>query len=387
MSFFDGLSSLFISDVSNISLVQGQYDSWLVVLSVVVAASASFFALRLAETARNITLDRYRYVAQFSGAVILAGGIWSMHFIGMLAFTMPHPMAYDLSLTILSLFPALIAGFIVIKSLARNESTFSAILRSGIFVGVGIGAMHYIGMAAMDMPLTLKYNPYLFLISIFVAVCLAVVALVSRSAMRKYFPNMSSIRIKMIAAVIMGCAIAGMHYTGMAAAYFIDTAPNSPVHIDVDDRYIGYVVAAFSMIIFVMAVSVSAQLRYRQMLVDIRSSEGRLKAILETATDGLLTINGCGIIQEVNPAALRIFGWSQAELLGQSIKVLMLDESDPNYDSLLSDYFNPAKSTVLGHTNETWVKHKSGRLFPIQLGVGRIESDDGEPFISLMCPT
>ncbi len=374
------LSSLFITDLSGVTLVAGHYDAFLVVLSVLVASSASFFALRLAETARFISVKRYQMVAQFSGALILAGGIWSMHFVGMLAFVMPHSMHYDPSITILSLFPALIASYMVIKSLVRNIDSITNTLRNGIIVGAGIGAMHYIGMAAMEMHLTLKYNPYLFITSIFVAVFLACVALGTRSFMRKTFPKLSPIKIKLVAAPIMGCAIAGMHYTGMAAAYFIDDTANGMTFTSAfnDDGMMGYAVGFFSMIVFVLAVNVSAQLRYRQMLAEKTDSEARLQAILDTATDGLMTINAKGEIQELNAASERIFGWSQEELIGQCIHVLMPDADHPDYDSFMVDYFNPSKISVLGNSKEISAKHKEGTVFPIQVGIGSINLREGE---------
>lgn len=374
------LSSFFITDFSHVNIVEGQFDMMLVVLSILVASSASFFALRLAETARFITHVRYRYIAQFSGAMILAGGIWSMHFVGMLAFVMSHPMSYDPSLTVLSLFPALVASYIVIKSLVINRDSIWQVIRNGVIVGAGIGAMHYIGMAAMEMHLTLKYDPYLFLASIFVAVFLAIVALGARTVLRHVFPNMASIKVKLIAATIMGCAISGMHYTGMAAAYFIDDLPKA-AHVFAglnDDEFMGYAVALFSMIVFVLAVNISAQLRYRQMLIEKSASEARLQAILDTATDGLLTIAPNGDIQEVNTAAEHIFGWSSDELVGQNIKVLVPEEGHDEYDSFLVDYFDPSKISVLGNSKETIAMHKSGHVFPVQLGMGSIDLGHGD---------
>ena len=102
------LNQFFTTDVDPSLLVTEKYDPLLVVLSILLASSASFFALRLAETARHIVLTRYRHIATVTGAVILAGGIWSMHFVGMLALDLPHAMNYDLFLTIISLFPSII---------------------------------------------------------------------------------------------------------------------------------------------------------------------------------------------------------------------------------------------------------------------------------------
>ncbi|TDR12506.1 multi-sensor hybrid histidine kinase [Marinomonas communis] len=377
------LTQMFTTSVDSALLVQGQYDSPLVILSILLASSASFFALRLAETARHIVLARYRHIATATGALILAGGIWSMHFVGMLAFKLPHHMDYDWFLTVLSLIPAFVASLIVLKSLIyvqeKDALSLRLTLRNGVIVGAGIGTMHYVGMAAMDMHLTVKYNPYLFALSVVVAVVLACVALLARRAMKLTFPDMPTIRIKFIIAAIMGCAISGMHYTGMAAAYFIKGSSSSFLALPPgDNSEMGYAVSIFSFLIFILAMNVSSQLRYRQLLIEQSASEARTQAILDTATDAVITINAKGIIQEFNTAAQAMFGWTECEATGQSVDLLFPDKGDAQYDGFLVEYFALANTSVVGTNRELMARNKAGRLFPIQLGIGRINLPNGE---------
>jgi NO-binding membrane sensor protein with MHYT domain len=136
-----------------------------------------------------------------------------MHFIGMLAFTMPMPMSYDIGLTILSLLVAIVVtsgGFYVISR--SNDSPLYLIL-SGIFMGLGIIAMHYTGMAAMHGNVELSYDPRFVALSVVIALGAATVAL--WLAFRT-----TDLAQKLVAAVVMGLAISGMHYTGMQAAIF-----------------------------------------------------------------------------------------------------------------------------------------------------------------------
>ncbi|MBM6551531.1 MHYT domain-containing protein [Marinomonas ostreistagni] len=373
------LSNFFVTDLSSATLIQGHYDPFLVVLSVLIASSASFFALRLAETARHIENEQHRRIAMVTGAVILGGGIWSMHFVGMLAFNMPHQIDYDLLLTIVSLVPAFIASLSVLKSLIRERDSLKVIIKNSLIVGAGIGGMHYIGMAAIDMNLSLRYNPYLFAMSIFVAVTLAGVALLARRAMKQAFPNMPTIRIKMIIASIMGMAISGMHYTGMSAAYFIQEAGNSvPLRPLEDNSELAYAVSIFSFLIFILALNVSSQLRYRQLLMERTASEARNQAILNTATDAVFTLNSRGIIQEFNAAAEQIFGWPEAQIKNQSVRVLFPNEADPQYDGFLVEYFASGQQEIVGRSKEILACHRNGDTFPIQLGVGRINLPSGE---------
>ncbi|WP_067095695.1 MHYT domain-containing protein [Marinomonas atlantica] len=377
------LNQFFTTDVDPSLLVTGEYDPLLVVLSILLASSASFFALRLAETARHIVLTRYRHIATVTGAVILAGGIWSMHFVGMLALDLPHAMNYDLFLTIISLFPAIIASYSVLKSLIyvqeKDALSLRLTLRNGVIVGAGIGAMHYLGMAAMDMHLSIKYNPYLFVLSLLVAVVLACIALLARRSMRLMFPNVPTIRIKLVIATIMGLAISGMHYTGMSAAYFInDSSISLLVQSNDKNVELAYSVSIFSFLTFILAVNVSSQLRYRQLLIEKTASEAHTQAVLDTATDAVMTINAQGVIQEFNLSAQNMFGWTECEATDQFVGVLFPDPTDDAYDGFLIDYFDGRENNIVGTKRELMACHKDGRLFPISLGIGRINMPDGE---------
>src|SRR5258708_5346785 len=146
----------------------------------------------------------------------MGGGIWSMHFIAMLAFVTPMPVAYDISLTALSFLVAVIvtgAAFILVS---QWRTAWQGIVLGGIFMGSGICSMHYIGMAAMRMPAELSYDPTLVELSFLIAASASIVSL--WLAFRTHH-----FRERAAGAIGMGIAIAGMHYTGMAAATFTMT--------------------------------------------------------------------------------------------------------------------------------------------------------------------
>src|SRR3982074_3664880 len=129
-------------------VVTGTHDPYLVALSILVASFASYTALDLSGhvgAARGLA----RRVWLVAAALTMGGGIWSMHFVAMLAFIMPTPMSYDIGLTILSLVVAIFVtggGFYVIS---RQSASLLRLVLSGIFMGLGIAGMHYTGMAAM----------------------------------------------------------------------------------------------------------------------------------------------------------------------------------------------------------------------------------------------
>src|SRR6202166_4883487 len=199
--------------------VNGTYDPYLVALSILVAAFASYTALDLGgRVAAARGLARRVWLA--TAAITMGGGIWSMHFIAMLAFIMPTPMSYDIGLTILSLVVAMFVtggGFFVIS---RHSGSLLRLVLGGIFMGLGIAAMHYTGMAAMQGHAELSYDP------IFVALSLVIAIGASTVALWLAFRT-TDLGQKLAAAVVMGLAISGMHYTAMRAAIF--TAHN-PAH-------------------------------------------------------------------------------------------------------------------------------------------------------------
>ena len=193
-------------------VITGTYNPYLVALSVLVACFASYTALDLGGrvgsargTARRIWLA--------TAAITLGGGIWSMHFIGMLAFTMPMPMSYDIGLTALSLAVAILATLAGFYVISRHSTSPLRLTLSGTLMGLGIIAMHYTGMAAMRGNVDLSYDPRFVALSVVIAIGAATAAL--WLAFRNTNPAQ-----KFVAAIVMGIAISGMHYTGMQAAIF-----------------------------------------------------------------------------------------------------------------------------------------------------------------------
>src|SRR5882762_159427 len=198
-------------------VVTGTHDPYLVALSILVACVASYTAIDLGGNVRAARrLARRAWLA--AAATTMGGGIWSMHFVAMLAFSMPIPMSYDIGLTALSLVVAILVtggGFYVIS---RQSASPLHLVLSGIFMGLGIVAMHYIGMAAMQGHAELSYDQLFVALSVVIAIGAATAAL--WLAFRT-----TDIWQKLIAALVMGLAISGMHYTAMRGAIFTAHAP------------------------------------------------------------------------------------------------------------------------------------------------------------------
>lgn len=200
-------------------MLNGSYSPSLVLISLCVAILASYTALDL--TGRIATAKgRSAYLWMVGGAFALGTGIWSMHFIGMLAFSLPIELGYDLALTLLSLLIAVLSSGFALWLVSQPSLPVRVLALGALIMGAGISCMHYTGMAAMQMQPGIEYDPLLFAASLLIAVGASVAALWIAFRLRRSTPYVRQIRGG--AAVVMGVAIVGMHYTGMAAASFPD---------------------------------------------------------------------------------------------------------------------------------------------------------------------
>jgi NO-binding membrane sensor protein with MHYT domain/CheY-like chemotaxis protein/two-component sensor histidine kinase len=198
-------------------MLTGYYETPLVLISILVAIVASYSALSLAGRVAEAT-GRTRLAWMLGGAIAMGSGIWAMHFVGMLAFRLPIPVAYDIPITLVSLVLPIGASGLALWQVSRANLGPVRLGASAVIMGVGINAMHYTGMAAMRMQPGIVYDPLLFALSVLIAVGASALALWIAFRLRRSSPDVWVPRIG--AAVVMGCAIVGMHYTGMAAASF-----------------------------------------------------------------------------------------------------------------------------------------------------------------------
>ena len=195
----------------------GSYNYALVALSVLIAMFASYAALDLASRV-TAAGGWTRALWVLGGACAMGTGIWSMHYIGMLAFILPIPVAYHWPTVLLSLFAAILASAIALYVVSRQKMGASQAVAGSVLMGAGIAGMHYIGMAAMRLPAICQFNSSLVVLSVAFAVLISLAALWITFHFRDEKTGVG--RKKLAGAAVMGAAIPVMHYTGMAAASF-----------------------------------------------------------------------------------------------------------------------------------------------------------------------
>jgi len=199
----------------------GSYNDALVALSVFIAIFASYAALDLA--GRVTAASGWTRMAWLlGGAAAMGTGIWSMHYIGMLAFILPIPVAYHWPTVLLSLLAAILASAVALGVVSRQKMGVFRALAGSVLMGAGIAGMHYIGMDAMRLPATCRFDSFLVALSVVLAVLISLAALWITFHFRDEKNGVGW--EKSAGAVVMGVAIPVMHYSGMAAASFTSTA-------------------------------------------------------------------------------------------------------------------------------------------------------------------
>jgi diguanylate cyclase (GGDEF)-like protein len=194
------------------------YNFALILVSVLVSIGASYAALSLSDRVRAAKTQRFRHFWLMGGAIAMGVGIWCMHYLGMLAVELPVPVLYHWPTVLLSLLFAIAAAKVALHVVSAEQLSLRRLLIGGLFMGAGIGAMHYTGMAAMRSEAMENYNPWIVALSVINAAGFSWFALWIAFASRN--SQKQATRIRLAASVVMGIGIASMHYIAMTGVHF-----------------------------------------------------------------------------------------------------------------------------------------------------------------------
>ncbi|USG68339.1 EAL domain-containing protein [Brevibacillus ruminantium] len=297
--------------------IHGTYDNLLVILSYLIAVTASYSALNLAGRV-NMSKGRHRLLWLIFGAASMGLGIWSMHFVGMLALTLPIKVYYNIELVVVSVLLAVLVSGIALLTVTRNELGFKELISAGILMAAGISGMHYTGMAAMIIGIT--YDPYIVALSIVIAATASLAALWLLFYFRKDQSRFAYL-YKLGSALIMGAAIAGMHYTGMYAAQFhTDGFIPGSTDMNIETETLAYIiVVATFLLLGVTLFGVFINKRFSQKDSVIQENESWYLSLYQNIEYGIISINTEGTIMNMNPAVAMIGGFRTEEYINRHI--------------------------------------------------------------------
>jgi PAS domain S-box-containing protein len=254
------LEKFFLIGPTPLSVETGTYIPALVIISYIVAVLTSYTALDLADHLYKTKHKLWHYAGSFA----MGAGIWGMHFIGMLAYKMDMAVSYNPILTILSMIPAIIGSYFVLNIIKTGYTGFLKIISSAVLLGAGICTMHYLGMAAMEMDGGILYKPAIFSLSVLIAIIASGAAL-TISFLLTHHITQHKIIFKIGSALVMGIAVCGMHYTGMAATIF---SPWANCRYDAEQSFeaLALSVAAVIFLILTVALFLRVHLEKRTVL-------------------------------------------------------------------------------------------------------------------------
>ncbi|MCX7570640.1 EAL domain-containing protein [Tumebacillus sp. DT12] len=290
-------------------VLSGYYHPALVVMSVLVAIIASFTALHLTRRV-NASRGLARKIWLFCGAASMGLGIWSMHFVAMLALQLPIPVRYNPVTVFVSVMPAVIAAWIAFFLVSRPYVTARHLVCGSLAMGTGIVSMHYSGMASMQMQAHISYDPLQFGFSVIIAVVASFVAMCLMFSFRQEPTGWRYYVRKVIASTVMGSAIAGMHYIGMKSASFHHQAdaPLIDGMVLSSDRLAYLIAIATLLTLALVMVGALIDRRLTDQSTQLAFSELRYRSLFEHNPEAVITLDLEGRFTEANPAAETMLG-------------------------------------------------------------------------------
>jgi diguanylate cyclase (GGDEF)-like protein/PAS domain S-box-containing protein len=371
--------------------MNGYYDPWLVAGAFLIALVAAFVALELARRIATVQ-GRIAWLWLSGGAFAFGLGIWSMHFVGMLAFHLPIALAYDPLITMLSGVPAVLASGLMLFMFYRGRFSRLRVAVASLVMGLGIAGMHYIGMAAIPVVPAIRYEPAMVGLSVLVAVIVAYAALrllFAFSASRNFLH-------KALAATLMAAAVCAMHFTGMAAAQFApDTVCAVPAGA-LDSLTLAAIVATNTLVALLVTMGlavydsraeerdrknieilnrVNAELRERtrraeRLAEELETNQRSLlqfRTAVESSADAMFLIDRDTMrYADVNETACQLSGYSRDELL-------RLGPADVNVDSpqemvgLFDETISLGSQGGRARGDRRLIRRKDGAVVPVEV--------------------
>jgi two-component system, sensor histidine kinase and response regulator len=369
--------------IEHSTFLVGHYNYFLVAVSVSIAILSAYATLDLAERV-TCAQGNARLLWLSCGAIAMGTGIWSMHYIGMLAFKLPVTVMYDWPTVLLSLVAAIVASACGLFCVSRKKMGTLITIAGGTFMGSGIAAMHYVGMEAMRLPAMCSYSPVLVTVSIVLAIVIAFVALWRVFALRSVAHWNHS---RVINAFILGAAIPVMHYVGMAAAHFTPAAlpPSALNHaINISDLGVASVTLITVLMLGLVFVTSIVDRNFSRQTLALEGSEQRYRLIVESTFDAFVALDDAGQITDWSTQAESMFGWNRDKAIGKSVSEIFPsdkngEDTDHNLRALLA-----RKAGRFQERIELTARRRDGHEFPTEAAISSLQLGEKSLFTAFV---
>jgi PAS domain S-box-containing protein len=373
------------------------YNFYLVALSYLMIVFASYTSLQISVCIRETQGSSKKYWIAACG-FILGGGVWSMHFIAMLAYILPVQVGYDPWITFLSLVLVVVPACFSFYLANSKTGQISRVSIGGLALGMGIVCMHYSGMAAMRLNAQNHFDLKLVILSVFIAVVVSWVAI----TLVLWFGQADSKKspvVKISAAMVMGVAAAGMHYTAMAAVEFYPLANPSPQEIqpNLEPELLAIIISFFTVVVIGMSIIASLakgkfqDLKTLKKQLEIRVNErtaelqnfnetlkneiserkraedlaARFGRILDHSSNEIYIFNEHNLkFVQVNNGARKNLGYSEEELSELTALDIKPEFTREKFEALIQPLRERKQSQLVF---ETVHKRKDGSLYPVEV--------------------
>jgi len=306
------------------NLIELDYSPVWVLFSVLLAISGTFVATAIAGISGQLHHPITRWTVQFTGALAFGASVWGMHFVGMLAVSMPVQVTYDPITTLISVLPATLAAWVAIHWLALEQTSWSKQLVTAGFIAVGIGTMHYTGMYAMRMDAELQFEPQLFILSLLIAYLLSLISIQLVHTLRNGANNYKHLG-NLAGGVGFGLSIAAMHYVAMLSTRVVGVAALD-IAIPPTDR--GHLISLITLGLLAAlgisyAGSLATRLRINNRELTLRREQ--LKQIIQHSMNSVFTIGEDGQIETVNAQSEHLFREPNTSMCTKNIREYIPD--------------------------------------------------------------
>jgi PAS domain S-box-containing protein len=364
------------------SILLANYDYRLVALSVIIAILAAYAALDLVG---RVTAARgsARFAWLSGGAGAMGMGIWAMHYVGMLAYSLPVSVSYDWPTVLASFLAAVLAAAVALYITSREELGALAIAIGGAVMGTAVATMHYIGMEAMRLPAMCHYSKPIVGVSVLLAVVISVVALWLSFHLRTEQRSFGWRKIG--SAALMGAAIPVMHYTGMAAVTYTPMRSASDVTHSVQITALGTLgVVAVSLTVLLLAIGTSfVDRRFSAQAIELQLSEQRLRQLVESAQVVLWrSAVDLQMFTYVNQEAGGLLGYPSA--LWTATRSFWLDHIHPEDHEYVVSCCKLAMETGAPQRFEHRMIGTDGGVVWLKTSVRLVEDDDRRELVGVM---